>query len=176
MVKVAAQMQLLTFEQNQAIYKKGDRGTAFYMIVSGSVNLQQQHNKRDLAARECFAHAALLSAKHVCSTDAIAASESGCTCYALRRDALDSAFSFRLVFPLLKDMLPALFAEADEDRSGALDPEEVRALINTLGFTEVPDHYIAGIWDVFDADGDGVLDLEEVLELIDVRVCLLSLA
>ena len=74
----------------------------------------------------------------------------------------------RLLFPQLQEDIPTLFAEADEDRSGALDPEEVRTLINTLGFADVQDRYIAGIWDVFDADGDGVLDLDEVQELVEV--------
>jgi Ca2+-binding EF-hand superfamily protein len=68
-------------------------------------------------------------------------------------------------------MLPSLFKQADEDRSGSLDQEEVRALINTLGFTDVPDRYIAGIWGVFDVDGDGVLDLEEVKEMVEVCLC-----
>ena len=74
----------------------------------------------------------------------------------------------RLLFPQLQVDIPMLFKEADEDRSGGLDPAEVRTLINTLGFADFPDQYIAGIWDVFDADGDGVLDLEEVKELVEV--------
>jgi hypothetical protein len=167
MLHVAMQMQLLDFASQQVIVRKGDRGSTFYMITSGSVNVEQQ-GQRDLGARNCFEHAALLSENYLCPATATVTSDAGCTCYALDKKALDSAFSFQLLFPMMQAMLPMLFKEADEDRSGALDPAEVRMLINQLGFTEVPDHYITGIWNVFDADGDGVLDLEEVQEMVQV--------
>eukprot|EP01043_Picozoa_sp_COSAG02_P074132 COSAG02_NODE_14704_length_1245_cov_0.936300_1_plen_282_part_10 len=60
MLHVAMKMQLLNFDSQQVIFRKGDRGSTFYMIVSGSVNVEQQ-GKRDLGARNCFEHAALLS-------------------------------------------------------------------------------------------------------------------
>ena len=170
MLQVATKMQLRTFDCEQVIFRKGDPGSTFYMIVSGSINVQQD-GQRDLGARDYFDHAALISKQHLCSTTATVTSAGGCTCYALDKNALDSTFSFQLLFPLLQDMLPSLFKQADEDRSGSLDQEEVRALINTLGFTDVPDRYIAGIWGVFDVDGDGVLDLEEVKEMVEVRLC-----
>lgn len=58
--------------------------------------------------------------------------------------------------------------QADDDGSGALDKVEVKTLIAELGFKHVTDDYLEGVWGIFDIDGDGVLDLEEVQEMIEV--------
>ena len=71
---------------------------------------------------------------------------------------------------------PSTFAEdcrkrfllADADMSGTLDKTEVRTLVRALGFGLISDEYLAGCWDVFDANGDGVLDLQEVQEMVQV--------
>jgi Ca2+-binding EF-hand superfamily protein len=60
------------------------------------------------------------------------------------------------------------FLKADDDGSGALDKLEVRTLITELGFKNITDHYLEGVWGIFDLDGDGVLDLEEVQEMVEV--------
>ena len=67
-----------------------------------------------------------------------------------------------------------LFAFADADKSGGLDPDEVRNLLDELGFAHVTDGYVLGVWDVFDEDGNGTLDLEEVREMVQVRVQLIG--
>jgi hypothetical protein len=60
------------------------------------------------------------------------------------------------------------FLLADADMSGTLDKTEVRTLVRALGFGLISDEYLAGCWDVFDANGDGVLDLQEVQEMVQV--------
>ena len=49
-----------------------------------------------------------------------------------------------------------------------LDKGEVRTLIDALKFSHVSDTYLEGVWGIFDADGDGVLDLDEVQEMVSV--------
>ena len=49
-----------------------------------------------------------------------------------------------------------------------MDKLEVRSLIKELGFTHVTDNYLEGVWGIFDVDGDGVLDLDEVQEMVEV--------
>ena len=51
---------------------------------------------------------------------------------------------------MLVKTLGALFADADADGSGELSKSEVRTLIDSIGFGDVTDEYIAGVWGIFD--------------------------
>jgi hypothetical protein len=43
---------------------------------------------------------------------------------------------------------------------------EVRTLLKSLGFADASDAFVDGAWKVFDADGNGVLDEEEVHDMV----------
>ena len=69
---------------------------------------------------------------------------------------------------MLVKTLGALFADADADGSGELSKSEVRTLIDSIGFGDVTDEYIAGVWGIFDTDGSGALDMAEVEQMVEV--------
>ncbi len=59
-----------------------------------------------------------------------------------------------------------LFDQYDEDSSGALDRDEVIALLSGLGLA-TDDGYINGMLDAYDADGSGDVDREEFQKLFE---------
>eukprot|EP01051_Picozoa_sp_SAG22_P002007 SAG22_NODE_85_length_21510_cov_6.472187_13_plen_731_part_00 len=73
--------------------------------------------------------------------------------------------------PALRPLSAAAFRHfvlADRRMRGALQKPEVTALVRALGFgpAQVSDTFLEGCWAVFDVNGDGVFDWEEVRDLI----------
>jgi len=61
-------------------------------------------------------------------------------------------------------VLRALFRLADKDGSGEVDKEELKAAVETLGFTWLKEKQIEGLFARADADGSGTIDMEEWVE------------
>ena len=45
---------------------------------------------------------------------------------------------------------------------------QVRTLMDGLGFSHITDGYIEGVWGIYDSDGDGVLDLQEIQDMVEI--------
>lgn len=45
---------------------------------------------------------------------------------------------------------------------------QVRTLLDALGLVHISDGYLSGVWDIYDTNGDGVLDLEEVQDMVEI--------
>merc|ERR1739841_183956 len=60
-------------------------------------------------------------------------------------------------------VLQQLFKHVDADRSGYIDKEELSAALSTLGFKWLKEKQVNGIFKRADANGDGMLSLEEFL-------------
>ena len=58
-----------------------------------------------------------------------------------------------------------LFYEADEDNSGRLDKDELKNVLDKIGFI-VDDDKLNDLLAVFDVDGTGTIDLNEFLSLL----------
>ena len=64
----------------------------------------------------------------------------------------------------LSDPVKAAFEEYDVDGSGALDVDEVTALLHDRGF-RMSSAELAGVFEAIDDDGNGVLDLSELRKM-----------
>lgn len=64
----------------------------------------------------------------------------------------------------LSDPVKAAFEEYDVDGSGALDVNEVTALLHDRGF-RMSSAELAGVFEAIDDDGNGVLDLSELRKM-----------
>ena len=47
---------------------------------------------------------------------------------------------------------------------------QVRTLLDKLGLEHITDGYVSGVWTIYDTDGDGVLDLDEVQDMVEVMM------
>eukprot|EP01043_Picozoa_sp_COSAG02_P026088 COSAG02_NODE_1492_length_12334_cov_29.721945_5_plen_211_part_00 len=64
-------------------------------------------------------------------------------------------------------MVLAIYGELDTNGNGLISQEEVTMAIDRIGLQVTPE-YIAGVWHVYDADGNGELDREEFSRMMMV--------
>jgi serine/threonine protein kinase len=190
LIRIQTNVTKRNLHEGDVVYNEGDTGKSIYIVDDGTLDVTHNGTKmHNLSSGDSFGESSILFQRPRSSTVVCASTE--CNLHEMRgsdfRKLLDSDPGYaqalgdicrkRMLQKAIKSYLISsglnindlekVFRDADKDRSGTLDLNDLSTLMSTMGKNStIPDKDLKALLQSLDLDDDGQVTLTDVIEMM----------